>query len=228
MAPALAGVGAVLRRGDRRAAAVAVLAVLALLFVVVGASRRNAGLSLPLAPTWLLGWAVIGGGTFLATLAATGVMDRDLERIVGARLARVAHLRRLELLLAQRVPPFDCDEAAFATVVEAELAALPAWIHDELRRRAVVVTVEDAREGSPTTLGLYRRDRGAVEVTLYRLPLMRVAGSRAALGAVVQETLLHEIGHVFGMDEDDLDRYAIGNNPLPDAAPIAPRPAADG
>jgi predicted Zn-dependent protease with MMP-like domain len=151
-------------------------------------------------------------------------MDRDLERIVGARLARDAHLRRLELLLAQRVPPFDCDEAAFATIVQDELAALPGWVHAELRRHAVLVTIEDAREGSPTTLGLYRRDRGAVEVTLYRLPLMRVAGSLDGLGTVVQETLLHEIGHVFGMDEADLDRYTIGNNPRPDAAPIAPRP----
>jgi hypothetical protein len=35
-------------------------------------------------------------------------------------------------------------------------------------------------------------------------------------------TLLHEVGHFFGMTEDDLDRYEIGNRPRPDAARVRP------
>jgi hypothetical protein len=33
----------------------------------------------------------------------------------------------------------------------------------------------------------------------------------------VHDTLLHEVGHLFGMSEADLDRYTIGNNPAPGA-----------
>jgi hypothetical protein len=40
------------------------------------------------------------------------------------------------------------------------------------------------------------------------------------LRRVVHDTLLHELGHLFGMTEGDLDGYTIGNNPRPDAQPV--------
>ena len=45
-------------------------------------------------------------------------------------------------------------------------------------------------------------------ISLFRAPIMRVArrqrGRREALRAQIRITLLHEIGHHFGLDEDDL------------------------
>jgi predicted Zn-dependent protease with MMP-like domain len=49
-----------------------------------------------------------------------------------------------------------------------------------------------------------------------------VAANRQHLRQVVHDTMLHELGHLFGMTEQDLDRYTIGNNPLPDAQPVHP------
>ena len=62
------------------------------------------------------------------------------------------------------------------------------------------------------------------EITLYRLPIVRAAGNRTRLRRVIHDTLLHELGHLFGMTEGDLDGYTIGNHPRPDAQPVHPPP----
>jgi predicted Zn-dependent protease with MMP-like domain len=84
--------------------------------------------------------------------------------------------------------------------------------------------------GRGTLLGLYegvpqiRRDHayGAVlpdRIVIYREPVLAEAAARAADAAgadeafdqavrdVVRATVLHEIGHHFGLDEEDLRRY---------------------
>ena len=80
----------------------------------------------------------------------------------------------------------------------------------------------------PTILGLYRgplgRDaagRGAAgraqapadpeptSIVLYRKNLARAVKTRAELGVQIRETLLHEIGHLEGLDEDDLRRRGM-------------------
>lgn len=99
--------------------------------------------------------------------------------------------------------------------------------------RAVVIRVEDfpdpetEREmglDSPfDLLGLYRGvpvgheaefapPRSDVDmIFLYRRPLLdRWCETDETLEAVVRDTLLHEIGHHFGMSEDDLERLGIG------------------
>ena len=40
------------------------------------------------------------------------------------------------------------------------------------------------------------------------------ARTPAYLDAQVADTLLHEVGHAFGMTEADLNRYSIGNQPV--------------
>jgi predicted Zn-dependent protease with MMP-like domain len=73
---------------------------------------------------------------------------------------------------------------------------------------------------------MFAQYSGASEITLYRLPINRVAGDRHHLRRAIHDTLLHELGHLFGMTETDLDHYSIGNTPLPDAQPVhAPRRA---
>jgi predicted Zn-dependent protease with MMP-like domain len=124
--------------------------------------------------------------------------------------------------------PFACGEDEFAELAGAELEALPAWIQAAIAQQNVAIDVEDERPGNPRTLGLFRSQHlGGVamnEITLYRLTIIRAAGDRTRLRGVIHDTLLHELGHLFGMTEGDLDGYAIGNNPRPDAQPVHPTP----
>jgi predicted Zn-dependent protease with MMP-like domain len=123
------------------------------------------------------------------------------------------------------------SEDEFAAIVEAQLQTLPDWIVREIKARNVAIDIADERHGEPGTLGLYRTQStpGGVtgapplrEITLYRLPILRVAGSHSQVRRVVHDTLLHELGHLFGMSETDLDRYTIGNHPGPDAESVHP------
>lgn len=41
-------------------------------------------------------------------------------------------------------------------------------------------------------------------VVIYRGPILRIARSRREVIEQVQETVLHELGHHFGLEEDDL------------------------
>ena len=124
--------------------------------------------------------------------------------------------------------PFPCSEDELAELAEAELDALPGWITRAIRQHNVAIGIEDELSGSPRTLGLFQVEtlmgRSMATITLYRRPIVRAAGDREHLRRVVHDTLLHELGHLFGMSEDDLDHYSIGNDPLPDAAPVHPPP----
>jgi predicted Zn-dependent protease with MMP-like domain len=121
---------------------------------------------------------------------------------------------------------FECSEDEFAEIAGAELDALPAWIQEAISRNNVAIDVEDERRGSARTLGLFQsRTLGGTpmnEITLYRLSIMRAAGNRARLRGVIHNTLLHEIGHLFGMTERDLNEFTIGNDPRPGAQPVHP------
>lgn len=122
------------------------------------------------------------------------------------------------------VPAVTCSEDEFAALAEDELDALPGWIQAAIATHNVAISIEDALPDQPRTLGVFARYSGASEITLYRLPIIRVAADRQHLRRVIHDTLLHELGHLFGMTESDLDHYSIGNNPLPDAQRVhAPR-----
>lgn len=86
----------------------------------------------------------------------------------------------------------------------------------------VQVTVEDVPPPNPTgageevLLGLYqqgaprtKRGLGAGHppdrITLYRRPLEARARGRPDLTDLVQDTVVHEIAHHFGIDDDRLD-----------------------
>ena len=127
----------------------------------------------------------------------------------------------------EHVPAVMCSEDEFAALAESELDALPGWIQAAIATHNVAISIEDQSPGQPRTLGVFARYSGASEITLYRLPITRVAVDRQHLRRVIHDTLLHELGHLFGMTESDLDHYSIGNNPLPDAEPVHP-PQRDG
>jgi predicted Zn-dependent protease with MMP-like domain len=46
---------------------------------------------------------------------------------------------------------------------------------------------------------------------LYRIPLVQACATRAQLADEIRKTLLHELGHHAGMDEDELERHGMGD-----------------
>jgi Flp pilus assembly protein TadD len=150
---------------------------------------------------------------------------------LGLLAERRGETRRAETLLARArtIAPEDfrldlrVDEAAFRAEVEAAVAALP----EEERRalRAVPVDIQDLPDASdllavhpplsPSILGLFR---GPAEdepctaadgprcrsIVFYRKNLLRFARDRKDLSQQVRVTLLHELGHLHGENDDDL------------------------
>lgn len=109
---------------------------------------------------------------------------------------------------------------AFDRLVDQALTALPGPLLDRLDN--VEVTVEDVpppdalEDGEEVVLlGLYQgvpqteRD-GAMgmlpdRITIFRRPLELRARSRDDLADLVRETVVHELAHHFGIDDDRLD-----------------------
>jgi predicted Zn-dependent protease with MMP-like domain len=111
--------------------------------------------------------------------------------------------------------------AEFEQVVEEALASLPDQFEELIRN--VVVAVEDepneedleANGGvDAEVLGMYRgvalTERGGAdpmlpdEIAIFRGPITRIARSRREAIREVRETVMHELGHYFGLEDEDL------------------------
>jgi predicted Zn-dependent protease with MMP-like domain len=206
---------AYLRRGDLETAG-----PLALLFAVPAALEYvilgMPGLSAATAPLIVITLAAICGLGWLvsAKLASDVAATQALNREAAARA------EQLDERFTGSPVPFDATEDEFARITEEELDALPGWLKTKIDETDVAIGIEDERPGQPRVLGLYQQLGRESQITLYRRPIIRAAGSREALRQQIHGTLLHELGHLFGMTEEDLDHYQIGNHPLPGAAPI--------
>jgi predicted Zn-dependent protease with MMP-like domain len=211
-------IAAFLGRGDRGTTAIIAFSVLILLGFQRAAIHYSYGTPGP--SPWLaaLVAAVVVGGAWLisaklaADASAVHAANQEAERLDRAADAQ----------FTARSVGFACSEDEFAALAEAELDSLPEWIRQSVHANNVAIAVEDERAGEPRVLGIYRRGAGSSEIVLYRLTIMRVAVDRRHLRAVIHDTLLHELGHLFGMSEHDLDHFSIGNHPLPDAQPVHP------
>lgn len=101
-------------------------------------------------------------------------------------------------------------------IAEEVMAKLP----DDLRAEAatVMLDIADRPPGSdPDLLGLYEGvplvERGADDfrlqpdrITLYAAPLLAASRDEAELRHEIRVTLVHELGHFFGFNEDELER----------------------
>jgi len=105
------------------------------------------------------------------------------------------------------------DDADFDQLVEDALDELPDWAAEALDN--VVVMVEDADPDDPDLLGVYvgvplterghEPPLGPSRIIVYRRPLTDMSDSLDELRREIRTTVLHEIGHHFGIDEDRLD-----------------------
>ena len=97
--------------------------------------------------------------------------------------------------------------------VQRALASLPAELRDAIRN--VEISVEDEHPDDPDLFGLYegvplpeRGDwAGALpdRIRIFRLPLVESFPDPSELEAEIRITVLHEVAHYFGIDEDRLD-----------------------
>jgi predicted Zn-dependent protease with MMP-like domain len=98
----------------------------------------------------------------------------------------------------------------FEDHVRAALDELPLHLAAALENVAVVV--EDENPGDPDLLGLYHgvplTERGDVAglppdtISIYRLPLEASFPDPGELQEEIRITVLHELAHYFGLDED--------------------------
>ncbi len=103
----------------------------------------------------------------------------------------------------------------FEELVARALDELPAPLARGVEN--VFVVVEDRNEDDPTLLGLYdgvplteRGDYGVGElpdqITVYRLAVCDICDSEAEVVEEVRVTVIHELAHHFGLDDDELAR----------------------
>lgn len=114
--------------------------------------------------------------------------------------------------------------AEFDRVVDEALESLPKRFADLVNN--VVITVEDepsekdlagvhtAAGGDSELLGIYRgvaltartHDMPLLpdEIVVFRGPINRVALTRRGAIRLVRETVIHELGHYFGLSDDDM------------------------
>ena len=119
----------------------------------------------------------------------------------------------------------------FEAVVERALRRLPRVFRDKLENIVVVVedwadeeTLEEMEIEPPDTLyGLYRgvdltqRDStyGNVlpdTVTIYQGPIEEDCETEEEMAGVIRDTVVHEIGHYFGLDDETLHRIEDGED----------------
>ncbi len=101
-------------------------------------------------------------------------------------------------------PERDVNRAEFEAHVRAALDELPPDVGEKLKNVAVVV--EDEHPEDPDLFGLFEEQPYMpARVSVYRVPLVEEFGdSPGLLEEEIRITVLHELAHYFGIDEDRL------------------------
>ena len=93
---------------------------------------------------------------------------------------------------------------SFEETVRQALDELPPHLAGSLENVAVVVREADPDE--PDLFGLYEElPYLPAQVTIFRRPLVEAFPEPRELARQIRITVLHELGHHFGLDEDRLD-----------------------
>ena len=99
--------------------------------------------------------------------------------------------------------------ARFETHVRRALESLPPEIAAALKNVAVVVA--DEHPDDPDLLGLFEEQEYLpAKITIFRLPLEESFPDPAELEEEIRITVLHDLAHYFGIDEDRLDELGYG------------------
>jgi predicted Zn-dependent protease with MMP-like domain len=139
--------------------------------------------------------------------------------------------QRLGGCVGRRARRRKMSRAEFERLVDRALRKLPRAFKDKIKNVAVVVedwaddaTLAEMGIDPPDTLyGLYRgidltrRDSGYGNVlpdtvTIYQGPIEEDCGDEEEMAELVRETVIHEIGHYFGLDDDTMHRIEEGED----------------
>jgi predicted Zn-dependent protease with MMP-like domain len=125
-----------------------------------------------------------------------------------------AFARAAELQPAAFPVPYRVKRDRFTRMAEVALAAIPETFQEQLTNTMIVVDdlpdLDAVREGEdPDLLGLYEGatvlEHGLPErIVLYQRNHENIVADEQELAEQVQETMRHEVGHHFGMEENDL------------------------
>ncbi|MDH4048438.1 MAG: metallopeptidase family protein [Gammaproteobacteria bacterium] len=116
------------------------------------------------------------------------------------------------------------NSSEFEAVVADALAALPEWVREAMQNIKVLVEDEAGEHLDPDgegLLGLYtgvplteRESGNAGElpdvIYLFRIPHLEMGLPAEALREEIAKTLIHEIAHYFGIDDDHLEDIGWG------------------
>ena len=113
----------------------------------------------------------------------------------------------------------------FTDAVAEALKMLPAEFRDRMKNVSVVVrdkpTTKELKDAGvakgDTLLGLFigtslaeksvfDAPRDVDRIILYRKPLEEMCATRAKLVKEIRKTVIHEVGHFLGMEEEELER----------------------
>jgi predicted Zn-dependent protease with MMP-like domain len=93
---------------------------------------------------------------------------------------------------------------AFEEHVRRALDSLPPQVARALENVAVVVEEEDS--GDPTLYGLWQSHEFLPDkISIFRRPLIEAFSDPRELEEEIRVTVLHELAHYFGIDEDRLE-----------------------
>jgi predicted Zn-dependent protease with MMP-like domain len=112
------------------------------------------------------------------------------------------------------------NRAEFEAVVDAALEGLPGWVIDQIDNLHIVVEERPSGEANEL-LGLYEGvslpERSADywgalpdRIVVYRQPHLALGLDDIELRAEIRRTVLHEIAHHLGIDDDRLDELGWG------------------
>lgn len=116
------------------------------------------------------------------------------------------------------------NNTEFDALVAAVLADLPGWVREALEQLTVLVEDEPGAEipgGDRDLLGIYigtpLTERDATfagqlpdVIYIYRGPHLELGLPPDALREEIARTVLHEVAHYFGLDDDYLEREGWG------------------
>jgi predicted Zn-dependent protease with MMP-like domain len=146
--------------------------------------------------------------------AATWNLLGRLGVWLGRKDAVAAFTRAAELQPDVFPVPHRVKRDRFTRMAEVALAAIPETFQEQLTTTMIVVddlpNLDAVREGEdPDLLGLYEGatvlEHGLPErIVLYQRNHENIVSDEQELAAQVEETMRHEVGHHFGMEEDEL------------------------
>jgi len=114
----------------------------------------------------------------------------------------------------------DVPRDRFEELVAEALDTIPADLA-RLVSNCVILVEDDVPPGTPSLLGLYvgtpLTERGEWysgvlpdRITVYRLPILRMCRNELDVIDEVRITVIHEVAHHFGIDEDRLHELGWG------------------